>query len=203
MIIIISGGSGSGKSTLAQNLIHELGADQVSYILQDSYYKDRSNISIKERTGLNYDHPDSLETQLLINHVQNLSNAMKIEKPIYNFETHTRESNIEMILPKKIILLDGILLLSIEKIRELADLKIFVDTDADICLSRRILRDSKERGRNFESVIKQYVDTVKPMYDQFVKPSIKYADYVVKGGGYNKIAIAEIKELIFERLRNE
>ncbi len=190
LFVGIAGGTGSGKTTLAEK-IHEAFPAAV-LISQDSYYKDQSHLPIEEREKTNFDHPNSLEFSLLKQHLIDLKKGLAIEQPIYSFHTHTREEGSKRVEPVEIVLIEGILLLAVPEIRDLLDIKIFVDTDDDIRILRRIERDMKERSRDFESIREQYLKTVKPMHDAFVEPSKKYADVIVPNGGRNKVAIGLI-----------
>jgi len=185
----VAGGSGSGKTTIAHNLINAFSAQDAALIQQDSYYKEIKNKTIEERAKTNFDHPDAIEFALLREHILTLKDSKPIEKPIYNFSTHLREEEKETIEPSQIIIVEGILVLAVPEIRELLDIKIFVDTDADEMLLRRVERDIHERGRTFESVREQYLNTVKPMYLKFCEPSKRYADIIIPRGGENIIAI--------------
>ena len=194
----IAGGTGSGKTTLAQK-IHQAFPESI-LISQDSYYKDISHLPFEERKKTNFDHPNSLEFSLLRQHLVDLKNGQAIEQPIYNFHIHAREKKTERINPAKIVLVEGILLLAIPEVRDLFDIKIFVDTDDDVRILRRIERDMKERSRDFSSVKEQYLKTVKPMHDAFVEPSKKYADIIFPEGGYNKVAISLILAKLSESM---
>lgn len=196
MIISISGRSGSGKTTVINNLIEILGHNTVAYLHQDSYYKDQSQIPVEKRNLINFDHPETIDIELFTEHLNNLSNDKIINKPIYNYKVHIRERETEIIYPKKIILADGIHVFLTEKLRNLATIKVFVDVPKDICFIRRLLRDTKERDRSMESIINQYIETVRPMQEKYVSPSIKYADIIVKEGGHNLKEIKKIAELI-------
>ena len=178
IIIGICGNSGSGKSTLAQKMKDELGGKLVTIIDQDSYYKDLSHMSIRNREKVNYDHPEAIENNLLIEHLTLIKNGKEILKPIYNFSTHTREIKTERILPTKIIIVEGIHIYFSKKLRDLINIKIFLDVPTDICFIRRLLRDMKERGRSVESIVNQYYATVRPMQEKYILPSIKSADIV-------------------------
>ena len=194
----IAGGTGSGKTTLAQK-IHQVFPESI-LISQDSYYKDISHLSFEERKKTNFDHPDSLEFSLLRKHLVDLKNGKAIEQPIYNFHIHAREKRTERIEPAQIVLVEGILLLAMPEIRDLFDIKIFVDTDDDVRILRRVERDMQERSRDFSSVKEQYLRTVKPMHDAFVEPSKKYADVIFPEGGYNQVAISLILAKLSEGL---
>ena len=197
VIIGIAGGTGSGKSTLAENIRKEF-ADNISMLSHDYYYKSYSELSFDERKKLNYDHPDAFDTDLLIKHLKALKAGETIDRPVYSFVDQTREKQTVKVVPKKVILLDGILVFENKELRDMMDIKIYVDADADIRFIRRLLRDVKERGRSLDSVVEQYRNTVKPMHEQFVEPSKKYADIIVPGGGHNRVAL----NMIIEKIRS-
>ena len=197
IIIGIAGGTGSGKSTLAENIRKEF-ADNISMLSHDYYYKSYSELAFDERKKLNYDHPDAFDTDLLIKHLKELKAGKTIYRPVYSFVSQTREDQTVEVVPKKVILLDGILIFENKELRDMMDIKIYVDTDADIRFIRRLLRDVKDRGRTLDSVIEQYRATVKPMHEQFVEPSKKYADIIVPEGGYNHVAL----NMIIEKIRS-
>lgn len=200
IFIGIIGGTGSGKSTVARAIFQSLPEKNIAIIQQDSYYKDQSNLSYEERIKTNYDHPLAFDADLLKKHLKQLMNNFSIEKPIYDFEQHTRKEETETMYPKDIIILEGIMILDDPDLRDILDIKIFVDTDADVRIIRRILRDIKDRGRTLESVIEQYISTVRPAHLQFVEPNKKYADIIIPEGGYNQVAIdimvAKIRSII-------
>ncbi len=196
ILIGISGASGSGKTLVANTLYELLGSDKVVIIQEDSYYKDLSHLPLEERAKFNFDHPDAFDHDLLIEHLKLLLAGKSIEHPMYDFTTHSRKKETRRVGPHEIIILEGILLLAIPEIRELMDIRIFIDTPPDICFIRRLQRDIKERGRSVDSVIKQYQETVRPMYMQFVEPSKRYADIIIPHGGKNVIAIDIIKSKI-------
>ena len=202
IIIGIAGGTGSGKTTLAERIIEELKEPNVLIIKQDAYYKPHSELSFDERKKINFDHPDAFDTSLLIKHLNNLKNNVPINLPQYDFTTHLRKKETITISPHKVIMLEGILVFENKELRNLLDIKIFVDTDADVRILRRIKRDIKDRGRNFESVYNQYMKTVRLMHLEFVEPSKKYADIIVPEGGMNRIAIdmivSKIKQILQE-----
>ena len=202
IIIGISGASASGKSLLANTIVNELGSEQVVVISEDSYYKDHSNIPFEEREKINYDHPDSMDHELLYQHLMQLQQGETIETPIYNHAMHIRDKNTRRIGGHSIIVLEGILLFVEPKLRELMDIRIFMETALDVCLIRRLKRDIKDRGRSLDSVLKQYEDTVRPMYLQFIDPSKRYADLIVPRGGGNRIAIDMIKAKMRELLNS-
>ncbi len=197
IIIGIAGGTGSGKSTLADNIRKEF-ANNITMLSHDYYYKSNSHLSFDERKKLNYDHPDAFDTDLLIEHLNKLKKGEVIYRPNYSFVTYLREEQTVEVVPKKVILLDGFLIFENKELRDMMDIKIFVDTDADIRFIRRLVRDVSDRGRTLESVIEQYTTTVKPMHEQFVEPSKKYADIIVPEGGYNHVAL----NMIIEKIRS-
>ena len=186
-----------GKSTLADNIKKEF-SNNITMIPHDCYYKDHPDLPFEERAKLNYDHPDSIETSLLIHHLKELKNGNTIYRPEYSFVEHKREKTTVEVVPKKVIIVDGILIFENKELRDMMDIKIFVDTDADIRFIRRLLRDVEQRGRTLNSVVTQYCTTVKPMHEQFVEPSKKYADIIVPEGGYNVVAL----NMIIERIRS-
>ena len=196
LVIGIAGGTGSGKTTLMKNLIREF-ADVVTIISHDNYYKRHDELAYEERCRLNYDEPAALETDLMAKHLDILRNGGTIECPVYDFTVHNRSNETITIVPKKVIIVEGILIFENKPLRDLMDIKVFVDTDADVRLCRRILRDVTERGRTLESVVTQYQDTVKPMHEQYVEPSKKYADIIVPEGGQNLVAL----DMIMGRIR--
>jgi uridine kinase len=200
IIIGISGPSGSGKSLLANTIVNELGTDQVVVISEDSYYKDRPYLSLEERAKMNYDHPDAFDHDLLCQHLQQLQEGQTVNIPVYDHANHLRSNNTQEIGQHAIIVIEGILLFTDQKLRELFDISIFMDSPLDICLIRRLSRDINERGRTLECVLEQYQETVRPMYLQFIEPSKRYADIIVPRGGANRIAIdviqAKMRELL-------
>lgn len=202
IIIGISGASASGKSLLANTIVKELGSDQVVVISEDSYYKDRSDMSFEERAKINYDHPNAFDHELLCQHLIDLQAGKTVQVPIYNHSQHTREKQTRTIGKHTIVVLEGILLFVDPKLRELMDILIFMETALDICLIRRLKRDVKERGRSLDCVLQQYEETVRPMFLQFIEPSKRYADIIVPRGGNNRIAIDMIKAKMRELLGN-
>ena len=200
IIIGISGPSASGKSLLANTILNELGSDQVTVIPEDSYYNDQRDMPLAERSKTNYDHPDAFEHSLLAKHLQDLIEGKPVYMPTYDFTNHCRASETKKIEAPRIIVLEGILLFTGEKLRELMDIRIFMDTPLDICLIRRMTRDIVDRGRSLHSVINQYQQTVRPMYYQFIEPCKRYADIIVPRGGENRIAIDMIKAKMRELL---
>ena len=202
MIIGISGASASGKSLLAHTIVNELGSEQVVVISEDSYYKDYPHLSFEERAKTNFDHPNAFDHALLCQHLIALQQGQAVEIPIYNHSLHRREEKTRLVGQHSIIVLEGILLFSDEHLRNLMDIRIFMDTALDICLIRRLRRDIQTRDRTFDSVIQQYESAVRPMFLKFIEPSKKYADLIVPRGGENRIAIdmikAKMKELLHE-----
>lgn len=200
ILIGISGASGSGKTLIANTIIDHLGSSKVTMIQEDSYYKDLSDIPFDERTGRNFDHPDAFDHELLVEHIHELLKGNSISHPIYDYKTHSRRKETRTVGPHTVVILDGILILNEPAIRELMDIRVFVDTSPDICFIRRLQRDLSERGRDVASVIKQYMETVRPMYFQFIEPSKRYADIIIPRGGKNLVAIdiltTKIKDLL-------
>ena len=189
LVIGIAGGSGSGKTTVAQEILNRVGADRIAFLQHDSYYKDLSGLPPTLRLEVNFDHPHSLETELLIAHIVSLRDHIPAEVPIYDFSTHSRTSRTFTVAPRGVILVEGILIFAEPELRKLCDVKIFVDTDSDLRFIRRLHRDITERGRTTESVIKQYQSTVRPMHLEFVEPSKRYADIIIPEGGFNTAAL--------------
>ena len=189
LVIGIAGGSGSGKTTVAQEILQRVGPDRIAFLQHDSYYKDLSGLPPAQRAEVNFDHPNSLETELLIKHVASLRAGMSVEVPIYDFSIHTRTAKTYTVQPRRVILVEGILIFTEAALRDMMDVKIFVDTDSDMRFIRRLERDLKERGRTTESVIKQYQLTVRPMHLEFVEPSKRYADVIIPEGGFNAAAL--------------
>ena len=200
ILIGLGGASGSGKTLVAKTLHRSLGSDKVAIIQEDAYYRDLGDMPIEERAKFNYDHPDAFDHGLLISHCHQMLNGEVIEQPIYDYKTHSRTSETRKIGPHQIIILEGILILAIPGLRDLMEIKIFVDTDPDICLIRRLQRDINERGRSVDSVLAQYQETVRPMYLQFIEPSKRYADIIIPRGGRNHIAIDIVKSKITQLL---
>lgn len=198
LFIGIAGGSGSGKTTIAEAVVDRLDG-KVAFLQHDAYYRHEPELSLEERTKVNYDHPDSLETELLVRHLETLRNGLPIDRPVYDFSTHLRSDESVSIAPAPVVLVEGILVLADPELRAELDLKIFVDTDADLRLARRLERDIEERGRSTDSVIAQYLKTVRPMHLEFVENSVRYADLIIPGG-YNSAAVATVVELIRSRL---
>lgn len=207
VIIGIAGASASGKSLIAhtifEELVQEIGDDQIGVITEDSYYKDQSHLSMDERVKTNYDHPNAFDHSLLAQHLTQLLKGESVEIPRYSYTEHTRMQETSHFVPRRVIILEGILLLNEPRLRELMDVSIFMDTPLDICLIRRLVRDVQERGRTMDSVLKQYQTTVRPMFLQFIEPSKQYADVIVPRGGRNRIAIDMLKSRILHMLRTE
>lgn len=189
IVIGVAGGSGSGKTTVVREIVRGLGRGQVTVIHHDAYYRDTGVMPLEERARINYDHPDSLETSLLVRHLRGLLRGEAIEVPKYDFTNHVRLAETDTALPRKVVILDGLLILWDRELRRLMDIKVFVDTDADVRFIRRLSRDIRERGRSAQSVIEQYVATVRPMHLEFVEPSKRYADLIVPEGGHNRVAV--------------
>jgi uridine kinase len=185
----VAGGTASGKTTVATTILEAVGASQVAYLPHDAYYRDMSYLPLPERARLNYDHPDSLETELLIEHIELLLAGQPVEVPVYDFIQHRRSAETTLVEPSPIILIDGILIFTNRELRELMDIKIYVDTDADVRFIRRLQRDINERGRSLDSVIDQYLNTVRLMHLEFVEPSKRYADVIIPFGGHNRVAM--------------
>ncbi len=188
-VIGVAGGTGSGKSTLVKKLQEAFRDDDVATLCHDFYYKAHSELSYEERTRLNYDHPQAFDTDMLVEHIRALKDNVPIEHPVYSFVDHNRLPERVLVKPSKVIIVDGILIFENKELRDLMDIKVFVDTDADIRLARRIMRDVCDRGRTMQSVITQYTTTVKPMHEEFVEPSKKYADVIIPEGGFNSVAV--------------
>ncbi len=197
IVVGVAGGSGSGKTTIAQTIYSQLGPENVAYIPHDAYYHDLSHLPFEERARRNFDHPDSLDTALLVEHIKQLKQGQPVEIPVYDFATHTRRPETRHVEPRPIILVEGILVFVEPALRDLMDIKIFVDTDADLRFIRRLLRDINERGRTMESVIEQYLSTVRAMHLEFVEPSKRYADIIIPEGGFNTVAL----DMVISRLR--
>lgn len=194
----VAGGTASGKTTVARAILEAVGAEQVAYLPHDAYYRDMPHLTLEERAHQNYDHPNSLETKLMVKHIQKLLKWQPVQVPVYDFTTHRRTADTVLVEPSPIILVDGILIFTKRKLRELMDIKVYVDTDSDIRFIRRLQRDMDERGRSLASVVEQYMETVRPMHLKFVEPSKRYADVIIPHGGLNKVAM----EMVVARLRD-
>ena len=200
IVIGIAGGTGSGKSTLIQRINEEF-ADKITMLSHDFYYKAHDELTYEERCQLNYDHPDSIETDLMIEHVKALKEWRAIERPVYDFTVHNRKADETVtVMPSKVVVVEGILIFENKELLDLFDIKVYVDTDADVRILRRILRDVQDRGRTLESVVTQYLTTVKPMHEQFVEPSKKYADIIIPEGGFNTVAVEMLNQRIYALL---
>lgn len=199
LVIGITGGTGSGKSTVCRAIIDNIPEENIATLEQDAYYKDQSHLSFEDRLKTNYDHPLSFDNALLINHIDDLCKGISVEKPIYDYELHTRKLNETVnISPKDIVIVEGIMILEDEDLRDKLDIKIYVDTEDDLRILRRIQRDIRERGRTIDSVIEQYLSTVKPAHDQFIEPYKKYADIIMPEGGHNEVAI----DIVISKIRS-
>ncbi|MEO7270734.1 MAG: uridine kinase [Vicinamibacterales bacterium] len=196
LVVGVAGGSGSGKTTVVRTIVDSVGPSQVTVLEHDRYYRDRNDLRLDERAALNYDHPDSLETELMVRHVQELRQGLSVDVPRYDFARYAREAEPERVAPRRTIIVEGILIFADPDLRRLMDVKVFVDTDDDIRFIRRLERDTTERGRTVRSVIDQYLGTVKPMHLDFVEPSKRYADVILPQGGHNAVAIDLLLTLI-------
>ncbi|SDY49266.1 uridine kinase [Evansella caseinilytica] len=203
VIIGVAGGSGSGKTTVANKIYCKFHDTEIVKIEQDSYYKDQAHLAMEERLKTNYDHPLAFDNELLLSHLKTLLNREAIDKPVYDFTVHTRSQQTIKVEPRDVIILEGILILEDERLRDIMDIKLYVDTDSDIRIIRRLLRDIKERGRTIDSVIEQYTSVVRPMHLQFIEPTKRYADIIIPEGGYNQVAIdlmvTKIKTILEEK----
>lgn len=203
VVLGVAGGSGSGKSTVVREVCRILGAGMAAVLHHDSYYRDLAHLPFEERASVNFDHPDALQTELMVDHIGLLLEGVPVEIPTYDFSVHTRSSATELVRPTPVVVLDGILVLADSRLREIMDLKVFVDTEANVRLLRRIRRDVVRRGRTADAVIAQYEATVQPMHFEFVEPSKRYADVVVSEGGHNRVAVdgvvARLRSLLAER----
>ena len=197
ILIGIAGGTGSGKTTLANRLVDSFGGDEVSILRHDNYYKRHDDMPYEERCKLNYDHPDAFDTQLLYEHIRALKNGKAIQMPVYDYTVHNRSDETVGVNPAPVIVLEGIMIFAERRLCDLMDIKVFVDTDADVRILRRIIRDVNQRGRSLDSVIDQYLTTVKPMHEQFVEPSKRRADIIIPVGGENNVAL----DMLIERVR--
>ena len=196
VVIGVGGGSGSGKTTVVRRIVESLPEDRVTVLEHDRYYRDRSDLRLEERAALNYDHPDALETDLLVEHLVQLRAGRAVQVPVYDFARYTRKAATDCVEPRSAIIVEGILIYTDARLRELMDIKVFVDADADTRFIRRLRRDVAERGRTMESVIEQYLNTVKPMHLEFVEPSKRYADIIIPIGGFNPVAIDMMLSMI-------
>ena len=203
IIIGVAGGSGSGKTTVVKSIVRSLGKGQVTVVHHDSYYRDASHLTLEARQAINYDHPDALETELLVEHLEMLRGGRAVEVPMYDFATHSRLPTTETAEPRKVIIVDGLLILWDERIRRRMDIKVFVDTDSDIRFIRRLTRDIEQRGRTPELIIRQYLETVRHMHLEFVEPSKRYADLIMPEGGHNKVAVDMLLTKVRSILRED
>lgn len=197
IVFAVAGGTASGKTTVARAILDAVGASQIAYMPHDAYYRDQPKLSFEERTQLNYDHPNSLETRLMVKQIKQLLKGEAVQVPVYDFTTHRRTEETVLVEPAPIILVDGILVFTKRRLRELMDIKVYVDTDADVRFIRRLQRDMDERGRSLPSVVSQYLETVRPMHLKFVEPSKRFADVIIPNGGLNKVAM----EMVVSQLR--
>lgn len=200
-VIGVCGGTGSGKSTLVKRLQDAFEEDEVSTLSHDFYYKSFSDLSHEERAKLNYDHPQSFDTDMLVEHIKILKDGVPIQRPVYSFVEHARLKDTVRVMPSNVLIVEGILIFENKELRDQMDMKVFVDTDADLRLARRIMRDVVDRGRSMESVINQYITTVKPMHEDFVEPSKKHADVIIPEGGFNSVAVSMLIENIKSMIR--
>ena len=196
LVIGVAGGSGSGKTTVVRRIVESIGDSEVIVLEHDRYYRDRGDLRLEERAALNYDHPDSLETDLLVRHLETLRAGRSVDVPMYDFARYAREESTETVAPRRAVIVEGILIYTDAALRRLMDVKVFVDTDDDTRFIRRLQRDISERGRTVQSVIDQYLSTVKPMHLEFVEPSKRYADIIIPQGGHNAVAIDMLMTLI-------
>ena len=192
VIIGIAGGTGSGKTTVARAIYDRVGSDRIEWIAHDSYYRNFDALSPEERAKINFDHPDSLESELLMRHLDALCKGSAVEVPVYDFATHSRKTETQRVEPRRVIIVEGILVLAEPELRKRIDIKLFVDTPADIRFVRRLMRDIEARGRSLPSVVQQYLTTVRPMHEEFVEPSKRHADLIIPEGGENQVAIDAI-----------
>jgi uridine kinase len=195
-VIGVAGGSGSGKTTVVRKIVESIGLDHVTVLDHDRYYRDRNDLRLEERAALNYDHPDALETDLMVRHVRELKSGKAVDVPQYDFTRHARLAETETFQPRRALIVEGILIFTDSGLRDLMDIKVFVDTDSDTRFIRRLQRDVAERGRTMDSVIDQYQSTVKPMHLEFVEPSKRYADVIVPLGGHNTVAVDLLLTLV-------
>jgi uridine kinase len=203
VIIGVAGGSGSGKTTVVREIVRSLGPDDVSCIQHDSYYYDRSAVPPAERAHINYDHPDALETSLLVRHLRDLRAGRAVQVPVYDFTQHARAAQTVTVEPRRVVILEGILILVDRDLRDMMDIRVFVDTDSDIRILRRLRRDIRDRGRSLDSVVQQYMQTVRPMHLEFVEPSKRYAHVIIPEGGLNRVAVDMLLTKILAIVRGE
>src|SRR5215210_6422200 len=203
MIIGICGGTGSGKTTIARKILDAVGRSNVVLVEQDSYYRNLADMPLDERHQANFDHPDSIDSDMLVNHLIRLKQGLAIEMPLYDFVTHTRSDKIEVIEPKPVVIVEGILIFAEPRVLDLLDVRVFVDTPDDIRLMRRLRRDINERGRTFEQTLWQYEHTIRPMHYEFVEPSKRHADIIIPEGGQMGVSVDLLCGLVYERLKKE
>src|SRR3954451_7167123 len=203
MIIGICGGTGSGKTTIARAIVDAVGAERVVLVEQDSYYHNLADMPLDERHQANFDHPDSIDSDMLVNHLMRLKQGLKVEMPLYDFVTHTRSDRIEIIEPKPVVIVEGILIFSEPRVLDLLDVRVFVDTPDDVRLMRRLRRDINERGRTFERTLEQYERTIRPMHYEFVEPSKRHADIIIPEGSQPHISVEFLCGLVREKLNEE
>lgn len=200
-VIGVAGGTGSGKSTLVKKLLEAFEGQHVAILAHDSYYKAHPELTLEERAGLNYDHPGAFDTAMMVEHLKELKNGVPVQQPVYSFVDHNRTAETIAVKPARVVIVDGILIFENKELRDQMDMKVYVDTDSDVRLARRILRDVRHRGRTMESVINQYLSTVKPMHEEFVEPSKRYADVIIPEGGFNSVAVSMLIENIKSLIR--
>ena len=203
MIIGICGGTGSGKTTIARAIVETVGAERVVLVEQDSYYRNLSDMPLDERRQANFDHPDSIDSDMLVNHIMRLKQGLSVEMPLYDFKTHTRSEEIEIIEPKPVVIVEGILIFAEPRVLDLLDIRVFVDTPDDIRLMRRLKRDITERGRTFERTLEQYERTIRPMHFEFVEPSKRHADIIIPEGSNTGITVEFLCSMVREKLTAE
>jgi uridine kinase len=203
MFIGICGGTGSGKTTIARSIVDAVGAERVVLVEQDSYYRNLADMPLDERHQANFDHPDSIDSDMLVNHLMRLKQGLKVEMPLYDFVTHTRSDRIEIIEPKPVVIVEGILIFSEPRVLDLLDVRVFVDTPDDVRLMRRLRRDITERGRTFERTLEQYERTIRPMHYEFVEPSKRHADIIIPEGGQFGVSVKFLCSLVREKLEEQ
>jgi uridine kinase len=203
MIVGICGGTGSGKTTIARAIVDAVGADNVVLVEQDSYYRNLSDMPLDERHQANFDHPDSIDSDMLVNHIMRLKQGLEVEMPLYDFKTHTRSDRIEIIRPRPVVIVEGILIFAETRVLDLLDVRIFVDTPDDVRLMRRLKRDFTERGRTYERTLEQYEVTIRPMHFEFVEPSKRHADIIIPEGGQIGVSVEFLCSLMREKLANQ
>lgn len=201
VVVGVAGGTGSGKTTVSHTILERVGRERIAYLQHDSYYRDHRDLPMEERERINYDHPDSLETELLVQHLEALGEGRPVEVPVYDFKRHVRSEDRRLVEPRPVVLLEGILILADEALRAQLDVKVFVDADPDIRFIRRLRRDIEERGRTLDSVVRQYLESVRPMHQRFVEPSKRHADVIVPEGGFNTVALDLLAVHVRERIR--